>query len=79
MTQITMTPDALKRARAILNISQAQLARELGLSRPSIARLESGQMLNGRLRYPIKPVVALAVEYLVLIRDSARNASGSST
>lgn len=62
MEHDTMTPDALKRARTALNISQAELAHRLGLSRPSIARMESG-------RQAIRPVMALAMEYLLLLHN----------
>lgn len=79
MSDPTMSPEDLKRARAVLGISQAELARRLGLSRPNIARLESGETLpNGQLRYPVKPFVALAVEYLVVLH-SAGPTSGSAS
>lgn len=71
MYDVTMSPDELKRARGALNISQAGLAAALGLSRPTIARLELGIL-------PIKAVVALAVEYLVILHSDGPPSKGSS-
>lgn len=77
MKHDTMTPDELKRARALLGISQAELARRLGLSRPNIARLESGETLpGGRLRYPVKAAIALAVECLLRRRYDTMSTGG---
>lgn len=58
--QPTMTADELKRARSILDISQAELAARLGISRLSVARMETGAQV-------IRTVTALAVEYLVAL------------
>jgi DNA-binding XRE family transcriptional regulator len=55
-----MTNRELRRARASLNLTQAQLAGALGLHKNTIARIERGEL-------PIVKQTELAVKYLLVM------------
>jgi DNA-binding XRE family transcriptional regulator len=61
------TPGELKQARARLGFTQEQLASELGVSRVSVVRWETGT-------YKIPFTIVLAVRYLecIQVRDKER-------
>lgn len=59
MSNRTMTPAQLKAARAELRLTQTEMAAALGMSRPSIARMEAGGQ-------DIEQRTAMAVALLLL-------------
>jgi transcriptional regulator with XRE-family HTH domain len=54
-----MTPEEMKRRREVLGLTQAQLARELGLDSITVSRYERGV-------HPIPKTVELAFEMIEL-------------
>jgi transcriptional regulator with XRE-family HTH domain len=60
-----MKPQGLKRARKAMSLSQYGLAKRLGMTRTSVARMERGEQ-------KIMLVTELAVRYLVLMQKRKR-------
>lgn len=52
-----MSPSQLRAVREKLQLTQAQLADKLGLTRDAVASMEQG-------RRPIRPIVEIALEHL---------------
>lgn len=63
---------ALREARGL---SQAQLARMLGVSQPAIAKIESGRAKNLQLRTLVRIVAALGGQIKIVITKSRQQAS----
>lgn len=59
-----MTPEAFRRARKQLKLSQSKLATELGMTRNAVYYMERGER-------PVVHATMLAVEYL-LVRQAAQ-------
>ena len=57
-----MTPVALKRIRARLGLTQAELATKLGVERNTVNRWEMGVL-------PIQTITSLALQHLLCIRE----------
>lgn len=62
----------LARLRLARGLSQAQLAREVGLTRTTYWRLEAGHVPNPRLRMLVNCAIALDVELDAVIEDQWR-------
>ena len=62
----------LARARARVGVTQEELARAIGISEPTLRRLERGQSRNPPLRYLINASICLGVELEDLIEDEWR-------
>ncbi|MDH3444437.1 MAG: helix-turn-helix domain-containing protein [Deltaproteobacteria bacterium] len=58
----TMTPEALRRIRHEMGLTQRQLAERLGLTSTSVARMERGEQ-------KIMQVTSLAVDHLRLMES----------
>jgi transcriptional regulator with XRE-family HTH domain len=65
------TAEFVRRARAKLNLTQAELAKALGLERRSIMRYEKGSPLQPHIRYAIKWLVARDKRLKFLARKRA--------
>jgi predicted DNA-binding protein (UPF0251 family) len=63
--------EELVRLRESRGVSQVELATRMGVSQPSVARLESGRMRNVELRTVQRFVTALGGKLIVRVESSA--------
>lgn len=72
-----ITGAQMRAARALLGIDQRELARESGLSLPTIQRMEgSGGVVRGNVDSLMKLVDALSAAGIELIGDGATSQNG---
>ena len=62
------TGEKIKTARKEFNWSQSRLAREVGISRNSLRRIENGDSLNMTAKTAVKIADTLALELNYLLR-----------
>jgi len=58
-----MSPDELKAARLAMGLSQAKLAKKLGVNRQAVYRWEKGL-------HPVSPTIAILIGYLATTRPA---------
>lgn len=62
--------EQIKKMRVKQNLSQRMLARKIGIPQPSLARFESGKILNPKLSFLKKVILGLELELKIVEQKS---------